>query len=286
MDKNFENKGIVYENIPFPDENFPVILIKDIRTYPSFTSTPSIKWHEQLEIIFVTEGNIACECDFNRIECTAGDLIILNPCQAHIIEYHKTPATYQCLMVDVRLLSHGEDKLLSALAQRKMRFHSLVKAPKPREIFQNILREFKTANVAYKLQIKGEILKLLSWLFRNCVEENSTKTLAQSNVTAALKYVSQNYANEISIEVLASECCMNKSYFCRRFKQITGKTPLGYVNDYRLAKAHALLTTTDMTVAQIALITGFSDSNYFTRVFTRRYSLSPTKIRNKENGNE
>ena len=142
MDKNFENKGIVYENIPFLDENFPVILIKDIRTYPSFTSTPSIKWHEQLEIIFVTEGNIACECDFNRIECTAGDLIILNPCQAHIIEYHKTPATYQCLMVDVRLLSHGEDELLSALAQRKMRFHSLVKAPKPREIFQNILREF------------------------------------------------------------------------------------------------------------------------------------------------
>ena len=79
---------------------------------------------------------------------------------------------------------------------------------------------------------------------------------------------------------------MNKSYFCRRFKQITGKTPLEYVNGYRLAKAHALLTTTDMTVAQIALITGFSDSNYFTRVFTRHYSLSPTKIRNKENGNE
>ena len=79
---------------------------------------------------------------------------------------------------------------------------------------------------------------------------------------------------------------MNKSYFCRRFKLITGKTPISYVNDYRLAKAFSLLTTTDMTTSQIAIITGFTDSNYFTRVFTRHYSISPSKIRSKENSNE
>jgi len=54
-----------------------------------------------------------------------------------------------------------------------------------------------------------------------------------------------------------------------------------YVNEYRLAKAKALLLTTKDSICEIAISTGFSDNSYFTRKFKELYGISPSAMRRK-----
>jgi AraC family transcriptional activator of pobA len=72
---------------------------------------------------------------------------------------------------------------------------------------------------------------------------------------------------------------LDKSYFCRLFKSITSKTVFEYINEYRIAKADAMLLTTNMSICQVASAVGFSDSNYFSRRYRELRGCSPSKTR-------
>ena len=67
---------------------------------------------------------------------------------------------------------------------------------------------------------------------------------------------------------------------CRFFKNAVGKTVTKYINEYRVEKSTALLTTTDASIAEIAAEVGFEDPNYFSRVFRSVMGMSPVEYRN------
>mgnify|MGYP001943253646 FL=1 len=74
---------------------------------------------------------------------------------------------------------------------------------------------------------------------------------------------------------------MSRSHFCRLFKEVTGQTLIEYVNDIRLSKAKAMLQDPNLSITEIALSTGFSDINYFSRLFKKTYQISPSGMRMK-----
>lgn len=63
------------------------------------------------------------------------------------------------------------------------------------------------------------------------------------------------------------------------FKSMTGKTPIEYLNEYRIEKACHKLRYTDMPVTDIAFSCGFSDLSYFIKTFKRLKGVSPGKYR-------
>lgn len=281
-----DNDQVKYERISFSDELFPIIINShsrlDANTPPNIQRT----WHEQLEIIYVTEGKVICECDFTRYECNEGDIVVINPCETHMVKYFDRPSHYLCLMVDPKLYNgHGDissEKYIQPMSDRRVRFNRVINNnPKAKKIFVELLEEYKAANTAYEMAVKGHLLCFLSELFRSEVDPGSLKhaTRPSSSVAPALKYISDHFAEDIDINKLSGICCMNRSYFCRRFKQVTGRTPITYVNEYRLTKARSLLASQDGSVSEIADECGFSDSNYFSRLFTKCYGISPTKFR-------
>ena len=277
---------VKYDRIPFSDELFPIIInthsrLSDSKGYPTAYS-----WHEQLEVIYVTSGRLICECDFIRYECGEGDIVIINPCEAHVIRYLDRPSYYLCLMVDPSLYSGRGDisgvKYIQPMSDRRVRFHNLITDnPKAKSALIKLFEEYESAAPAYEMAVKGHLLCFLSELFRSELDEGGTRH-TQSNsgsISPALRYVSEHYTEEVSLDSLSAACCMNRSYFCRRFKEITGRTPIAYVNEYRLTKARSLLASDESSVSEIATECGFSDSNYFSRLFTKCYGISPLKFR-------
>ena len=280
------NGSVRYDRIPFSDELFPIVINSHSRLSESTSPPPQYSWHEQLEVIYVTEGRVICECDFTRYECNEGDIVIINPCEPHVIRYFDRPAHYLCLMVDPKLYSgHGDisgEKYIQPMSDRKVRFHNVINGnPKAKEILIELFEEYRAANTAYEMAVKGHLLCFLSELFRNEIDRESSKHAPTPNasVSPALRYISEHFSEDIDLDKLSGICCMNRSYFCRRFKKITGRTPVTYVNEYRLAKARALLTSQDRSVSEIAAECGFLDSNYFSRLFTKCYGISPTKFK-------
>ncbi len=281
-----------YETIPFNDESFPIRVLLDMESrFPTKIDTPisenySITWHEQLEVLYILEGSLICECDFRHYVCGAGDIVIINTCEAHAFGFFETPARYHCIMIDPRLCGGRDDisvhKFLEPITSRRVRFNNVIhENEKARAILEELIADYNAANTGYELSVKGNLLRLLALLFKSeiAVEEEPKKNGGHDPISPALRYIADHFVQDITLAELASECCMNRSYFCRQFHEITGRTAIAYVNEYRLAKAKALLLTTSRSISEIAAATGFADSSYFTRKFKELYGISPSAMR-------
>ncbi len=81
------------------------------------------------------------------------------------------------------------------------------------------------------------------------------------------------------MEKYAALCGVSETYFYRCFREWAGKSPVAYRNDLRLSNAEAMLRHTDMPIGEIASVVGFEDPFYFSRIFTKRFGLSPKAYR-------
>jgi AraC family transcriptional regulator len=82
-------------------------------------------------------------------------------------------------------------------------------------------------------------------------------------------------ASRLTIADVARECSLTPSYFAKAFRRTVGLSPQQYLSQIRLEEAKSLLLSSTLPLADIALICGFGDQSYFTRVFTRSVGASP-----------
>jgi AraC-like DNA-binding protein len=82
-------------------------------------------------------------------------------------------------------------------------------------------------------------------------------------------------ATRLTIANVARECRLTPSYFAKAFRRTTGMSPLHYLTHIRVREAKSLLASSTLPLADIALICGFGDQSYFTRVFSRSVGTSP-----------
>jgi signal transduction histidine kinase/DNA-binding LacI/PurR family transcriptional regulator/AraC-like DNA-binding protein/response regulator of citrate/malate metabolism len=98
-------------------------------------------------------------------------------------------------------------------------------------------------------------------------------------IRKAMAYIHEHYAEPVSRQAVADHVGMSSSHFARCFRQEVGVTPIAYLNRYRVNQAKELLSAGDMTVTEIAMAVGFSDSSYFSKVFRREVGVSPSDYR-------
>ncbi|WP_293876851.1 helix-turn-helix domain-containing protein [Sphingomonas sp. UBA978] len=82
--------------------------------------------------------------------------------------------------------------------------------------------------------------------------------------------------HEHSLEALSAQAGLTPSHFCRVFKRATGATPHQYVMKARLDRARDLLGQSDLSVAQVAEMTGFTSQSHFTRAFRQYAGHTPS----------
>ncbi len=100
---------------------------------------------------------------------------------------------------------------------------------------------------------------------------------AQRILRQAMAYINEHYAQPISRKDLASQLAVSDNYLTRCFRQELGITPTAYVNRRRVQQAKAIFQQQGQTtVTEVALAVGFSDSNYFARVFRKEEGVTPS----------
>ncbi|MBQ7564011.1 MAG: response regulator [Lachnospiraceae bacterium] len=116
-------------------------------------------------------------------------------------------------------------------------------------------------------------------LFFQGVKESAQK----SPVVYSIKnYIAENYENmDLSIMVISDYVKLSSSYVCTLFKSETGITLNQYITEVRLARARDLLSDPRNRIVDIAERVGYSDSNYFSKIFRKSFGLSPSEFREK-----
>ena len=99
------------------------------------------------------------------------------------------------------------------------------------------------------------------------------------------EYILNNYSGEaLGVPKIAERFHFSANYVNGIFKSQTGETIPSFISNLRLSKAKSLLTETKMSVGDIALEVGYSRLTYFSRIFKKKYNISPIEYRNKFSG--
>jgi two-component system response regulator YesN len=119
--------------------------------------------------------------------------------------------------------------------------------------------------------------------FRHASVSGKFETLESGGdkaIEIALHYIQAHYAEELSLEKVASVVFLNPAYFSLLFKQKTGQGYKDYVTSLRLDQAKALLTGSELKLVDIAERIGYHDVRHFTQMFRKKYKMTPTEYRN------
>ena len=138
-----------------------------------------------------------------------------------------------------------------------------------------------TDNLSSQLFIRAGLLNMLAVFssYSLLTEPEKEDDYRVEIIKSALDFIRSHYQEKIYIRDLAQQANMNEQYFCRFFKKALGKSPISYLNAYRIKQAIILLQTTDMAVMEICLDCGFYNLGNFLREFKKDTGLTPLQYR-------
>jgi AraC-like DNA-binding protein len=136
------------------------------------------------------------------------------------------------------------------------------------------------------LLVEQSVLQLVTVLLKE--HPNSVKELLKkqsefikydTRIQKAIEYLKDNYNKKFSLDGLAKEVCISKWRLLQLFKQNIGKTPVQYLNEYRIEKVKYLLKNPNLTIEEISELVGYGDPRYLREVFTKYTKMSISSFR-------
>lgn len=145
---------------------------------------------------------------------------------------------------------------------------------------ENLLLELCTLSLKNNLfdtfKIKSKLFEFFHLLTKAIKKQNYR---SGNFILLVIDYINENYSSKISEEALCRLSNVSPTHLRREFKKYTGMTITKYINKQRINKATYLLANDEMPILDIALNCGFSDAEYFCRVFKTYIGINPNKYR-------
>lgn len=240
-------------------------------------------WHKEYEILRILDGFFCLTTDDTETVLRSGDCAFIAGGAIH--GGIPSDCIYECIVFDMdALFLHADSclKYLRRIKQQEVLLPSPVTERMP--LLQNaihLLFSFMTGqSPGYELSVVGCLFEIFGLIFReHYFTENSPEHVSSlrhaSRLKCVFEYIENNYSSSITLKQLSQLSGMSSKYFCRYFQTIAHKTPIDYLNFYRIECSCHLLDTTDLPVTAIAYECGFNDCSYFIRLFKRYKHLTP-----------
>ena len=244
------------------------------------------------QLIQVTGGSLAVSVGTEVVEANEGDFIYVPPTlvfRAESISGHASirGLSFEKSLVEENIGNFDSEIFYMFFVQSCSR---IVTFKKGHQIYENLsycmseaYEEFMSKDVCYTLPVKAYVYLLTSSIMRYYASErNELDRMVYHNVIRlrpVIEYITENYGEKIYIETLSDMVALSPDYFTKMFRDSIGKTPIDYINGVRVNHSLRLLTMTDTPINEIADLTGFSNPNYFHKIFKAYMDTSPLAYR-------
>ncbi len=144
-------------------------------------------------------------------------------------------------------------------------------------LIRSTVKEYESDSPAQKTMVRSYLLQLvvlLSRLYGNNVHHKEIE-----GISNAAAYMETNFAEEITTARLIEISHYSQRHFIRLFSATYSTTPQQYLLNIRIRHACSLLKTTSLSITETALRSGFSDPNYFCRIFKKNTGVTPSAYR-------
>ena len=274
--------------------DFPylVLNVKDDTSYPLNPGFRVMHWHNDLQFIYVKEGNAGVKTLDKAIELRAGEGIFINKNVIHMV-YKIGKCRYNSFIFPDYFIKFypgcPAGNLVTAVTENTS--VGIVKIDNSNEwskkalcCLRNLCETENNKNEFYEYKVLVSLCSLWLCFVNSAGVENKGKAgVTNERMEKFLRYIQENYSNNISLSELAESGNVSKSECLRCFKASLDTTPARYIMDFRLYKGAELLRNSDMPIQNIADITGFGQASYFGKCFKEKTGMSPKEYRNMNN---
>lgn len=248
-----------------------------------------VHWHRDIELIAVISGEMDYNINGKVIKLKSGDALFVNSCVMHFgFSQNRTECDFICVLIHPQVLNtaeHFKNKYVLPITENSnLAFIQL--APEvvwQKNVIDSIISIYEVSNSeTAPLKIQLLMLKIWNEIYENTNTVEYANSSVDENIATLremINFISYHYAEKISLLDIALSGHICQSKCCKLFSKYINKTPNVYLADYRISRGKELLKSTDMTVTEIALSTGFNSASYFAETFKRYIGCSPGKYR-------
>ena len=262
--------------------NFPVAFYHQTPKSPRYEM--QYHWHTYYEIIHILSGSFHLNL-YNEIRTYyPGDVIFVSDGMLH--GGSPNECVYECILFDMQMLlkeNHVCAKELRGILDHNIRIHSFLSEHCCRilPIVELLSEVLSTKKIGYEFMVQGYLYQFLGVILEEHLYDENTDlrgSVRFHSMKKVLEYIGDNYANTITLETLSKIAGMNPRYFCRYFKSMTDRTPIDYLNYYRIECSCEMLSTKDITIKEPAISCGLNDKSYFIRTFRKYKGITPKRF--------
>lgn len=233
----------------------------------------TMHWHERLEILRVVSGTLEYTLGSEKGLLKSGQVLVIPPRMAHHGRAH-TDVHYDVLMFDLRYFYNGTQvckNILTAIFEGRTEFQTQTGSEQIVQCVDSICH----TELPDSIELVSKVYHLLHLFLQHGVIK-VLKNGSGDSMREVIDYIESEYVKELTTASLAEKFGYTGAHFCRKFKKVTGLTPVAYIKIFRLEKAFSMLKGGEGRISEIAQRCGFSDSNYFTRCFTAHFGNPPS----------
>lgn len=271
-----------------------------------------VHWHDEVEIIYIKTGRITISIQEEVFHATSGDLFFVNTGELHFMESDDRTVEYYTLLFPLEFLSFQtedalEEDVFLPLRQKKLlfpiriekkeSFYSDKKAEKEHEqgqkealrkdkltkLILEVIRVNEEKEAGYQLRTRILLLEMIEF----CIKEQAFKQTSFVNHAGMqrelITYIQKHYTEKISLGMLAREFHLSEKYISWYFKEHFSISFIQYVSHLRMTRAKDLLTTTELSITEVALSCGYPSVNLFIRSFKELHNMTPLQYRKQTN---
>lgn len=267
--------------------DFPIELYQIDKNHPKYEMASH--WHSEIEIIRIVEGQLNIKLYNNEYLANKNDVIFVNSETVHGA-YPIEGCKYECIVLHMDMLSvedNGCRFFIESILNHEFSVNEFnrYQANDFHRAIDNLFVAMKHHSSGYKFMVIGALYQLLGIIVDNHMYSSTTgaTTLSGDKNVPKLKnvltFIRKNYDKPITLDDMANSAGMSNKYFCYFFREMTRKTPVEYLNNYRIERASRKLLNSDTSVTEIAYSCGFNDLSYFIKTFKTIKGITPAKFR-------
>ena len=250
-------------------------------------------WHPEIEITYVQKGTMCYKVNHMVYHLKEGDIVFNNSGALHsgTMENQKDcayiPVTFDSRLIHGFFQSTVNSKYVDPVIQDSMLPAICIDQSEPwhkpfREYLLRIIDLDEKKPDFYELDITICLQSMWRLLLEHITYEpqaSRENSLEYDRIKKILSYIEENYQNKITLNDIAGHIHLCESECTRLFKRHMNTTLFAFLQEYRIERSLEFLQD-DQPVSAVADKAGFSDPNYYSKVFAKIKGCSPREYRN------
>jgi AraC-like DNA-binding protein len=225
-----------------------------------------------IDLTYITGGQAVYTVNRKKIFAQEGDVLCI-PKGSERSAVSQDPTKFECFAANFNLFAlTGEEMSVPLPVHSRVGIHNDLISH-----YRKLNEDFLARSPGYVMRARARLMLIMQRFMEMLVYEVDTYQF-DTRVKQAIRFITENYAEHLTISAVAAAVSLNPVYFGTLFKRETRVTFRDYLNTIRINQAEDMLRAGKWNVTEVASHCGFTDVFYFSRLFKKHKGIPPSAV--------